>query len=67
MRTAPTAVCPAQIRVIDATAVERAAKRADVKTQYRHHPRHAKSQMQARVRADGSFALAEEEEAVRLL
>ena len=61
MRTAPTAVCPAQIRVIDATAVERAAKRAGVKTQYRHHPRHAKSQMQARVRADGSFALAGEE------
>ena len=61
VRTAPTAVCPAQIRVIDATAVERAAKRAGVKTQYRHHPRHAKSQMQARVRADGSFALAGEE------
>jgi hypothetical protein len=63
VRTAPAAVCPAQIRVIDATAVERQAKNANVKTHYRHHPRHAKSQMQARVRADGSFGLAEEEDA----
>eukprot|EP00964_Phaeocystis_antarctica_P011499 scaffold6358_cov55-Phaeocystis_antarctica.AAC.6 len=63
VRTAPTAVCPAQIRVIDATAVERQAKNANVKTQYRHHPRHAKSQMQARVRADGSAVVDDEEDA----
>ena len=49
------------VRVIDATAVEKEARRSGkVKTRYRHHPRHAR--MHLRVRADGSVAEEEEED-----
>ena len=47
--------------MIDATAVEREGDKSSVKTRYRHHPRHAPTRMHARVRADGSYALAEED------